>query len=108
MVKEKKCEKRFLVVQMEMFFNIDTDDIYEIAEALQKSLDVMRQSGGGHVPSSGVKARQPHNLVNQKAGSLAPPPSARRSSRWRPSLVPMRRWGNIGPLPTRRAYRRAP
>jgi hypothetical protein len=52
MVKEKKCEKRILVVQMEMFFNIDKDDIYEIAEALQKSLDVMRQSGGARIISS--------------------------------------------------------
>ena len=45
----------------------------------------------GHVPSSGVKARQPHNWVNQKPSPVAPPPSARRSSRWRPSRVPMRR-----------------
>ena len=47
--------------------------------------------GFGHVPSSSVKARQPHNWVNEMPCPVAPPPSARRSSRSRPSQMPMRR-----------------
>ena len=35
----------------------------------------------GHVPSSGVKARQPHNWVKRMPCPVAPPPSAQRSSR---------------------------
>ncbi|MDO8612375.1 MAG: MMPL family transporter [Dehalococcoidia bacterium] len=58
------------------------------------SLDVDghgKSLASGHVPSSGVKARQPHNWVNEMPCPVAPPPSARRSSRSRPSQVPMRR-----------------
>jgi hypothetical protein len=52
MVKEKAPEKRILVVQMEMFFNINEDDISEIAEAVHDSLEKMREFGGARVIGS--------------------------------------------------------
>jgi hypothetical protein len=52
MVKEKAPDKKILVVQMEMFFNINEDDISDIAEAVYESLEKMREQAGARVIGS--------------------------------------------------------